>query len=83
MKVAELLDWNITRFLMSTGSMPSSIILNPRFVNSLVDEYKEHIEIVNTMDIYRLPIKYRGIRVYECQQLNEGQIELTYDYENR
>ena len=79
MKVAELLDWNITRFLMSTGSMPSSIILNPRFVNSLVDEYKENIQFVNTMDIYRLPIKYRGIRVYECQQLNEGQIELTYD----
>ena len=83
MRREELLDWNITKFLMSTGSMPSSIILHPRFVNSLIDEYKEYIEFVNTMDIHRLPIKYRGIRVYECQQLNEGQIELTYDYENR
>ena len=83
MRDCELLDYNINRFVSKTGSMPSSIILNPRFVNSLVNEYKEHIEFVNTMDIYRLPIKYRGIRVYECQQLNEGQIELTYDYENR
>ena len=78
MKVAELLDYNINRFVSKTGSMPSSIILHPRFVNSLIDEYKEHIDLVNTMDIH-----YRGIRVYECQQLNEGQIELTYDYENR
>ena len=76
---SELLDYNITRFLSKTGQMPSSIVLNPRFVTRLIDEYKEHIEFVNTMDINRLPIKYRGIRVYECQQLNEGQIELTYE----
>jgi hypothetical protein len=79
MNNSELLDHNINRFLNKTGQMPSSIILNPRFVIRLIDEYKEHIEFVNTMDIHRLPIKYRGIRVYECQQLNEGQIELTYE----
>jgi hypothetical protein len=73
----ELLDRNITRFLSKTGDMPSSIILNPRFVMRLVDEYKENIQFANTMDIYESPIKYRGIIVYECQQLNEGQIELT------
>ena len=79
MKNSELLDHNITRFLKKTGQMPGSIILNPRFVNSLIDEYKEQVEFIYTMDINRLPIKYRGIRVYECQQLNEGQIELTYE----
>ena len=79
MKNCELLDHNISRFLRKTGQMPSSIILNPRFVIRLIDEYKEHVEFVNIMDIHRLPIKYRGIRVYECQQLNEGQIELTYE----
>ena len=79
MKNSELLDHNITRFLKKTGQMPVSIILNPRFVNSLIDEYKQQVEFIYTMDINRLPIKYRGIRVYECQQLNEGQIELTYD----
>lgn len=79
MKNSELLDHNITRFLKKTGQMPVSIILNPRFVNSLIDEYKQQVEFIYTMDINRLPIKYRGIRVYECQQLNEGQIELTYE----
>jgi hypothetical protein len=79
MKNCELLDYNISRFVSKTGSMPSSIILNPRFVNSLIDEYKEHIQFVNTIDIHRLPIKYRGIRVYESSQLNEGQIELTLE----
>lgn len=79
MKNSELLDHNITRFLKKTGQMPVSIILNPRFVNSLIDEYKQQVKFIYTMDINRLPIKYRGIRVYECQQLNEGQIELTYE----
>jgi hypothetical protein len=79
MSKAELLDYNISRFVSKTCSMPSSIILNPRFINSLIDEYKEHIQFVNTIDIHRLPIKYRGIRVYESSQLNEGQIELTLE----
>ena len=79
MSKVELLDHNILSFLNKTGQMPSSIILNPRFVFSLINEFKEHIEFVNTMDIHRLPIKYRGIRVYECQQLNEGEIKLTYE----
>lgn len=77
MSKVELLDHNILRFLNKTGEMPGSIILHPRFVTGLIDEYKEHIEFVNTIDIHRLPIKYRGIRVYESSQLNEGQLELT------
>ena len=75
---AELIDHNIITFLRRMGEMPSGILLHPKGLEILVNEYKEHIQLVNTMDIYKLPIKYRGIRVYECQQLNEGQIELTY-----
>jgi len=79
MNNSELLDHNITRFFKKTGQMPSSIVLNPRFVIGLIDEYKKQVEFIFTIDIHRLPIKYRGIRVFECQQLNEGQIELTYE----
>lgn len=60
MSKVELLDHNILSFLNKTGQMPSSIILNPRFVNGLINEYKEHIEFIHTMDINRLPIQYRG-----------------------
>jgi hypothetical protein len=77
MTKAELLDHNIVRFLNKTNDMPSSIILHPKFIHGLIDEHKENIQFVNTIDIHRLPIKYRGIRVYESSQLNEGQIELT------
>jgi len=77
MTKAELLDHNILRFINKKDEMPSSIILNPRFVHGLIGEHKENIQFVNTIDTHRLPIKYRGIRVYESSQLNEGQIELT------
>lgn len=76
MKRVELLDHNIWMFINKTNETPNSIILNPIFVNGLINEHKEHIEFINTED--RLPIKYRGIRVYECPQFNEEQIELTF-----
>ena len=79
MSKVELLDHNILSFLNKTGQMPSSIILNPRFVHGLINEHKDLIQFIDTMDIHRLPIKYRGIRIYECSQLNEGQIELTLE----
>jgi hypothetical protein len=77
MSRTELLDHNIVRFLNKTNEMPDSIILHPRFVHNLIDEYKENIQFVDTENIDKLPIKYRGIKVYESSQLNEGQIELT------
>jgi hypothetical protein len=79
MSRSELLDHNIMRFLNKTQQMPSSIILNQRFVQGLINECKENIQFIDTIDIHRLPIKYRGIRIYEYQQLNEGQIELTLE----
>jgi hypothetical protein len=77
MEKIELLEHNIVRFLKKTGDMPSSIILHPKFIHGLIDEYKKQIEIIYPMNIYELPFKYRGIVIYESSQLNEGQIELT------
>jgi hypothetical protein len=77
MSRTELLDHNIWRFLNKIGEMPSSIILNPRFVHGLIDENNDFTKFSNTMNIYELPFKYRGIVIYESLQLNEEQIELT------
>lgn len=77
MTKAELLDHNIVRFLNKTNDMPSSIILHPKFIHGLIDENNDYTKFSNTMNIYELPFKYRGIVIYESLQLNEDQIELT------
>ena len=77
MTKTELLDHNIWRFLNKIGEMPISIILHPKFIHGLIDENNDFTKFSNTMNIYELPFKYRGIVIYESLQLNEEQIELT------
>lgn len=78
MSRAELLDHNLWRFINKTNVMPSSIILNPRFVIGLINENRALMTSDNINE-YMSPIKYRGIIIYESQQLNEGQIEMTLE----
>jgi hypothetical protein len=76
MSKSELLDYNLWRFVNKTNVMPSSIVLNPRFVIGLINEHRELI-LSDKINEYMSPIKYRGIIIYESLQLNEGQIEMT------
>lgn len=74
----ELIDHNIATFLRRIGEMPSGILLHPKAVEILVNEYKEAFGNINIMNIYLTPIKYRGITIYESLGLNENEIQLTY-----
>lgn len=78
MTLSQLLDHNISIFLRRTDEMPDGIILHPKAVEILVNEYKESFGNINTMNVYLTPIKYRGITIYECLSLNENEIKLTY-----
>ncbi len=77
MTLSQLLDHNITSFLRKTGDMPNGIILHPKGVEKLVNEYKELISNADMMNIYLRPIKYMGIFIYESLDLNENEIKLT------
>jgi hypothetical protein len=77
MTLSQLLDHNITTFLRKQGEMPSGIILHPKGVETLVNEYKALIANADMINIYLRPIKYMGITIYECLDLNENEIKLT------
>jgi hypothetical protein len=79
MSKQELLDHNISTFLRRTDEMPNGIILHPKAVEILVNEYKEAFGNINIMNVNVNPIKYRGIPIYECLGLNENEIKLTYE----
>ena len=76
---AELIDHNIITFLRRMGEMPSGILLHPKGLEILVNEYKEAFGNINIMNIYLTPIKYRGITIYECLGLNENEVKLIYE----
>ena len=76
---AVLIDHNIASFLRRTGEMPSGILLHPKGLEILVNEYKEASGNINIMNIYLTTIKYRGITSYECLGLNENEIKLIYE----
>ena len=79
MSKQELLDHNISTFLRRTDEMPNGIILHPKAVEILVNEYKEAFGNINIMNVNVNPIKYRGITIYECLGLNENEVKLIYE----
>lgn len=78
MTLEQLIDHNISTFVRRIGEMPTGILLHPKAVEILVNEYKESFGNINTMNVYLTSIKYRGITIYECLGLNENEIKLTY-----
>ena len=79
MTLSQLLDHNISAFLSKTYEMPNGIILHPKGLETLVNEYKALISNYDIMNMNLRPIKYRGIQLYESLDLNENEIKLTLE----
>ena len=76
---AEIIDHNIVTFLSRIGEMPSGILLHPKSVEILVENYKKAFGNINITNVYSTPIKYRGITIYESLGINENEIKLIYE----